>query len=57
MRAFLWEKNIDWMEEKITNFYSKTMKRRRVKIKGTWRDREIVRLWYKVVVRYKGKSK
>ena len=48
---------MDWMEEKITNFYSKTMKRRRVKIKGTWKDREIVRLRYKVVVRYKGKSK
>ena len=23
MRAFLWEKNIDWMEEKVSNFMIK----------------------------------
>ena len=49
MRAFLCEQNMDWMVEKITNFYSKKKGRRRVKINERWRDREIVRLEYRVV--------
>ena len=52
MRAFLCEQNMDWMVEKITNFYNKKrMGRKRVKIKGRWRDGEIERLRYRVVDR------
>ena len=43
---------MDWMEEKITNFYNKKrMGRKRVKIKGRWRDGKIVKLRYRVVDR------
>ena len=37
---------MDWMEEKITIFFygKKKMRRRKVKIKGRWMDKEIVRL-------------
>ena len=40
--------NIDSMEERKTNIYSKKKKmgRRRVKIKGIWRDGRIERLRY-----------
>ena len=41
---FLCEQNMDGMEEKITIFYSKKMRRKKVKIKGRWMDKEIVRL-------------
>ena len=53
MREFLCEQNMDWMTEKITNFYSKKKKmgRGKVKMKERWRGGEILRLRYKVVGR------
>ena len=57
MWAFLCEQNMDWMEEKITNFYSKrngekkSQIKRKKKLKERRRDKEIVRLRYRVVGR------
>ena len=45
MREFLCEQNMDWMTEKITNFYSKKkMGRGKVKMKERWRGGEILKL-------------
>ena len=48
----LYGKNIDRMEERKATIYGKKkMGRRRVKIKGIWRDGRIVWLRYRVVGR------